>query len=74
MTEFKIEKDVPVVRASKYPFPKMDVGDSFLVPNTTTYARDGKTAIAAASRFGLKHGWKFVCRTVDGGVRIWRAE
>ena len=60
--------DVPksVIR-HKYPYKIMEVGDSFFVP-------DGKlNQICNGNyRVGKQLGWKFVARTENGGVRVWR--
>jgi hypothetical protein len=71
--QYEIEKGVEMPpdkrKTSKYPFEKMEVGDSFFVPE--------KTAISLQSTCSLykqKTGYKFILREVDGGVRIWRSE
>lgn len=74
---FKIEKDVPVAkisggpgrpRDSKYPFDLMDVGDSFFVD---TDKSSGHIVAQGNKRHPDR---KFVSRTVEGGVRVWRVE
>jgi hypothetical protein len=79
MENFKIEKDVPVPgtyhHRAKYPFPEMEVGDSFLVP----YGGKPKRVVmnnvrSAGSYYGKRHGIRFVFRTEEGGVRTWRVE
>jgi len=66
----KIEKNIPLLsRRCKYPFPKMDVGDSIFIDGKTT--REA-TARRAASLYGSRNKKKFACRKVEGGVRIWR--
>ena len=76
MTEkFKIEKNVPIPPKRGigsgvliYPWPDMKVNDSFFAP-------DRKIANFSAPRlYGRKHNMKFKCRTVDGGVRVWRVK
>ncbi|CAM2143748.1 conserved protein of unknown function [Pararobbsia alpina] len=75
---FKIEKDVPITPAvlgpkrgtSKYPFERMTVGDSFVVKSSDQKVLNN--ARAAAHNFGRANRTKFVCRTVPGGMRIWR--
>lgn len=73
-TEFKIEKGVPVPNTAKgggrvphYPFAAMGVGDSFFVAGKTAATFSGTVA-----GWALRHNVKFMCRTVDGGVRVWR--
>ena len=52
---------------SKYPFAKMNVGDSFQIPkkNIAVTARQWKKAAG-------KHDWRFVVRQFEGSYRIWR--
>jgi hypothetical protein len=58
---------------SKYPFDKMEIGQSFALPVST-----GLRAREAAVVYGKRHGMKFTSRTLtEGGekvVRIWRVE
>lgn len=51
----------------KYPFDKMEVGDSFFVPDKTSDCMS--QCIAYAKK---RLGFSFTRRTVDGGVRVWR--
>jgi hypothetical protein len=65
---FLIEKGIPVPMVSGtrvYPFPSMEVGDSFSID------RKEKVA-AAASVFGKRHGVKFSLRRTGNGYRVWR--
>ena len=67
---FTIEKNVPMPktsRVSKYPFDKLEVGDSFLV------AGGKKGTVAAAANAAAKRlERKFTVRVVEDGVRVWR--
>lgn len=73
---YEIETDVPAPPLShgnaKYPWEKMEVGNSFFVPggSVDTIQKAGR---AWADR---NHGGKFICRKAveDGlaGVRAWR--
>lgn len=82
----EIDKDVPPPipsngRPFKYPFPIMEVGDSFTVPlgdkintkgeNMTVYRLRG-----SAIRYARTHGGKFTVRTdrEAGVARCWRVE
>lgn len=72
--KFKIEKNVPIPPKNrngvgpKYPWPDMKVNDSFFAP-------DRKIQNFSAPRlYARKHNMKFKCRTVDGGVRVWRVK
>jgi len=70
-----VDKGVPIPnfrtapRKSKYPWRDLEVGDSFLVPDTTS-ERFGPQAREA----GLRLGRKFTVRKVEEGVRVWRTE
>jgi hypothetical protein len=71
MGDFQIEKGVSLntVRASKYPFRDMEVGDSFFV--------EGDGAAATLVRYASvneqrKSGKRFSTRRVEGGYRCWR--
>jgi hypothetical protein len=73
--EFAIEKGLPIPaptrgRPPRYPFSKLEIGDSFLV------AGDGANLLKdlsnCASYHRRNHGGNFVVRTVEGGVRVWR--
>jgi len=74
MDEFRIEKGVPLPGkggaggARKYPFPDMEVGDSFPIPQGLN-ERVGM----AASQYGLRYHIKLsVRKTPDGSYRCWR--
>ena len=64
----KIDKKIPIPEP-QWPFSRMDVGDSFLLP-------EGREAAGRqyAIMFGKRHGMKFTSRKTDQGVRIWRME
>jgi hypothetical protein len=63
-----IDKGIPL--PGKYPFDKMEVGDSFLVPAHIPRT----TATAAATRYGKSLGMKFSFRITPEGLRCWRVE
>jgi len=58
------ERNLSSGRACKYPWKTMEIGDSFFVSDT-------KPNSGMASKI---YGRKFVSRTVDGGIRVWRTE
>ncbi len=73
-SEFKIEKNVPIpndaLNNNRYPFTKMEVGDSFLITDDTP----SRSVLAgqASRRYAPK---RFVGRKAEGGGRrIWRVE
>jgi hypothetical protein len=71
MMKFKIDKKIPLPsrgqQITKYPFIDLDIGDSFLIPEKTVIQTNGLCYYA-----GKRLKKKFVSRTVNGGVRIWR--
>lgn len=71
--EFKIEKGKPLPRrrnhASKYPWEKMKVGDSFAVTG-----RDGNSVRASASLAGIRMRMKFSVSYEGEGYRVWRVK
>lgn len=66
----KIERDIPLPPARnqrRYPYPQLEVGESFFVPEVS------QNAIAnQAWRWSQKLGRKFETRKRPGGVRVWR--
>lgn len=81
---FAIEKNIelPAPRrghlgGADYPFRKMKVGESFLVPingkvTATVVAVVRRRVVNAASKAKAKLGFSFTSRTVKGGIRVWR--
>ena len=67
---FEIEKEVPIPAGSggrgKYPWRKMEVGDSFLVPRSQM-SREGYRPVPTSSL-----GIKVSIRKEGDGVRVWR--
>jgi hypothetical protein len=76
MSLFIIEKNIKMPSAKtkkrkhfeKYPWSKMQVGDSFFVPNKLTSAISA-VAVGASKR---NPGMKFSVRQMTDGVRVWR--
>ncbi len=70
----KIEKGIPIPHCArdgyKYPFEKMLVRDSFLIPKETNHTN---------IRYSFSHfihrkklNWKFIVRNTIEGYRCWR--
>ena len=77
MSEFEIEKHVPVDGYRHYPLRKMEPQDSFFV-EFTEHKTQKQTRAAVASaihRTQKLYGGKFTMRTVkDEGIRVWCVE
>lgn len=77
MSLFIVEKNIKMPaakvkrrkRSEKYPWSKMQVGDSFFVPNKTTSAMSAAATLAAKRN---RPGMKFSVRALTDGVRVWR--
>ena len=73
---YEIEKGVPLPELNganqpiKYPWEKLAVGDSFLVPAGTVQRSSVHAATARANRAHPDR--RFITRAVDGGTRVWR--
>lgn len=64
----EIEKNIPIpdrqIGLCKYPFNKMDIGDSFVLPTKLR---------SSTSHRGRILGFKFLTRKIDDeNVRVWR--
>jgi hypothetical protein len=72
----KIEKGIPVPERSniKYPWGRMEVGDSFFVK--CEYSKIKHHSVNGSMYYWKKRNkkddWKFTVRRVDGGIRAWR--
>lgn len=69
-----IETTVPIPKDNKgpkrkYPFAGMQVGDSFFVKDGIANRLSG-----ICSYWQEKTGTKYMVRTVEGGIRVWRTE
>ena len=70
-TLITIDRDVPLPEGAgrggppKYPFRKMEIGDSFEAPNSASLVR-------SAHAFGSRNGRKFATRRHGDQVRVWR--
>lgn len=77
---FKIESNIPLPPAghgtnggtpSKYPFKKMSVGESFLVPSLPGVCNKILRQRLSVSAYNSSCG-KFSTRIFENGVRVWR--
>ena len=75
MSEYKIESGIPIpggrrqAHNKKYPWNELDVGQSFFVPGVAA-----NNFASQASRAGKTYGRRFVVRSMDGGIRVWRVK
>ncbi len=74
---FEIDKNVPLpargtsTGGKKYPFERMEVGDSFFVP----WTQGSKNSVNSSAYWAKKrYGFGFTTRTDNdyGGIRVWR--
>jgi len=69
---YYIEKNIPRKSSghnqSKYPFAKMELGDSFF------YEGERSVITSAAAHGTKKTGWKFSISKENNGFRVWRVE
>jgi hypothetical protein len=82
--QFVIEKNVPLPKSNRgrgntrYPFGRMDIGDSFFIAAPENATATQQRISSAATHFAARHACRFTTREVmeDGviGVRIWRIE
>jgi hypothetical protein len=79
----QIEKNVPLPprtynkagRDTRYPFPKMGIGDSFLLklPADPKKAKAKRSAISCLMIYhSRKRGTKYASRSIAEGLRVWR--
>ena len=69
-----IDNDVPMPDSMnsgrrKYPWRDMQIGESFFGTGM-----DIHSLTKSRSDAERRTGYKFTCRTVDGGVRVWRVK
>lgn len=72
---YEIEKGIPLPGLNtKYPFEKMEVGDSFFIENPIKDNRGNPLSLSgqANQRYGGKK--RFAQRKEGSGIRIWRIE
>ena len=79
---FQIESGVEIppqsqpLRKMKYPFNRLNVGDSFVFPVATDEDREAiqNRLQSAAANWGRSRGMRFVTRRVTQGIRVWRVK
>ena len=64
------------LRDLQYPWPTMDAGDSFEIPEADPKRRSKNTGMLSSlgNAYAKRHAlpWKFVARTTPTGSRVWR--
>jgi len=80
----KIDKDIPIptkYRERKYPFPDMQIGDSFFIALDDDFKT--KKLITSSIHSSLRKlkksskdfkDYKMLLRSVEGGMRGWRVQ
>ncbi len=63
--------DIPIPEIAKYPFAKLQAGESVLFECAS---KDKANTRKAAYRTANYHHWKIVVRSLKEGVRVWRLE
>ena len=63
--------DIPIPEVAKYPFAKLQAGESVLFECAS---KDKANARKAAYRTANYHQWKCVVRSFKEGIRVWRLE
>ena len=79
---FQIESGVEIppqsqpLRKTKYPFNRLNVGDSFVFPVATDEDREAvqNRLQSAAANWGRSRGMRFVTRRMTQGIRVWRVK
>ena len=68
--KLKIEKEIKIPRVKRFPFDKMEIGDSLFFEELTQV----ESAQNAGHQYGKTHknGFKMTRRKVDNGYRLWR--
>ena len=84
MSEFKVESGIEVAARPrqqaklKYPWPVMQVGDSFFIPvNDNDRVQKQSSVQSSGRQWGVTHNGAIFCtRTVEEngkrGIRVWR--
>lgn len=76
--EIEIEKNIPIPGSSglKYPFDKMEVGDSFYVElkgdEKAHSVQSNLMTNAKGYAIRRKLDWQFISRKTELGIRVWR--
>lgn len=73
---YKIETNVPLPtgKRAKYPFSKLEVGESIILDKDYTREKHSKYN-SAANNYGKRWGKKFIVRkTEEGHTRVWRTK
>lgn len=65
----KIDKNVPLPEACKYPVAQLEVGDSFWVERNKR-----NSVMAVAQKIGRRTNKRFISRKDGEGFRFWRTE
>ena len=78
-TEFQVQKGIeipergPLSRSCIYPWNKMEIGDSFFLPNYKI-SQVSSGACAAGKRYGKMYITRTLIENDIKGVRVWRVK
>jgi len=78
--EFEIEPGLPIPDSARgpvtrYPWSKMQIGDSILVEFKGRNATALRGNVMKSARYhAKKHGKRFAARTTSRGIRVWRMQ
>lgn len=70
VAKLKIEKEIKIPKVNRYPFDKMEIGDSLFFEELT----EVESAQNAGYQYGKtrNNGFKMTRRKMDNGYRLWR--
>lgn len=77
MSNYKVEKGIPIPSRSKYPFGEMEIGDSFLIQLNGDRVNNVQMKVNQAAktyRSASRSDFKIKTRKTDEGLRVFRIE
>lgn len=77
MSNYKVEKGVPLPSKSGFPFGEMEIGDSFLIPLNGVKVNVMQMKVnqsAKSFKNSFNQGFKVKTRKTDEGLRVFRIE
>jgi hypothetical protein len=77
---YPVDHNVPVPKIvhrwnARYPWKELKINDSFFVPCAEIDLVGTRNALSSCRSWAQKKtGYKFVLRTMNQGIRVWRVE